>query len=424
MNSQPYRIALVHDYLNQMGGAERVLEVLHEVFRTAPIYTSIYSPRLVAASFQRMDVRTSFMQRLPLVARHHQPFLPLYPLAFEQFDLSGYDVVLSMSSAWAKGVVTRPETCHVCYCLTPMRWAWTPWEYTAAERINPLARCLLPLVLSWLRMWDMASAQRVDFFATTSQAVAQRIRKYYRREPAIIHPPVNTRRFEPSPAGHDDYFLIVSRLVPYKRIDLAVEAFNRLRLPLRIIGGGRDAARLRSLAGPTVELLGPQPDAEIRRHFQRCRAFLFPGEEDFGITPLEAQAAGRPVIAFGGGGALETVREGETGLFFNEPTPDSLAAAVETFLRLPPTHFRPESVARHAATFDTEVFKERIRRHVEESWEQHGGRRGARRRGQALLDAARQRAEPGAPTGTGPALEIPESGSTAAATVATDGSEN
>lgn len=365
------RIALVHDYLNQMGGAERVLEVLHAIFPQAPIFTSMYAPRLVADSFRAMDIRTSFMQRLPFAARHHQPFLPLYPLAFEQFDFREYDVVLSMSSAWAKGVVTPAETCHICYCLTPMRWAWAPQHYTAAERINPIARRLLPLVLSWLRMWDVTSAQRVDCFATTSQAVARRIRKCYRRDATVIHPPVNTRRFAPSTEGHEDYFLIVSRLIPYKRIDVAVEAFNDLRLPLRIIGSGRDEVRLRALAGPTIEFLGPQSDGDIRHQFQRCRAFIFPGEEDFGITPLEAQAAGRPVIAYGRGGALETVREGETGLFFREPTSEALAAAVERFMGLPASTFRPRSIARHASAFDTESFKARMQAYVEECWRVH-----------------------------------------------------
>ncbi|MAG36715.1 MAG: glycosyl transferase [Dehalococcoidia bacterium] len=367
-----------------MGGAERVLEVLHEVFPEAPVYTSMYEPALVSPSFGRMEVHTSFMQRLPFATRRHQAFLPFYPAAFEQFDLSGYDVVLSMSSAWSKGVVTQPETCHVCYCLTPMRFAWQSHAYAAQERIPRWSNWLLPHILTWLRTWDAVTAQRVDAFAAISRAVATRITKYYRRSAAILHPPVDTQRYEPSDE-RESYFLVVSRLIPYKRIDLAVRACTELGLPLKVVGTGRDRTRLQSAAGPTVEFLGRLPDDTIRGLMARCRALLFPGEEDFGLTPLEVQASGRPVIALARGGALETVADGATGLLFPEPTVESLAAALTGFRD---TEFDARVIRRRAVRFDTSHFKRRLRQFVAERWAAHQdglraaprSRRGASRR--------------------------------------------
>ncbi len=308
------RVALVHDYLNQMGGAEKVLLSLHELFPQAPIYTSMYEPKSVDRRFRSMDIRTTFMQRVPFVKRRHQPFLPLYPFAFERLDLRPYDLVISDSSAFAKGVITRPDALHVCYCHTPMRWAWNYEEYVERERLGATARLLLPPFITWLRQWDYATAARVDYFVANSPTVAARIAKYYRREAVFIPPPVDTSHFYEAPQ-HEDYFLIVSRLVPYKRIDLAVKAFTMLGLPLRIVGEGRDERRLRRLAGKNIRFLGHLSDDEMRSQMARCRALVFPGEEDFGITPVEAQASGRPVIAYGAGGALATVVEGSTGRY-------------------------------------------------------------------------------------------------------------
>src|SRR5262245_49762542 len=235
------RVALVHDYLNQMGGAERVLLALHDLFPPAPIYTSIYAPERVDPRFRDsgMDIRTSFLQRLPLVTAHQQPFLPLFPSAFERMDLRAYDLVISDSSAFAKAVVTRPDALHICYCHTPMRWAWSYEDYVEREQLGWLARAALPQLVKRLRQWDYATAARVDYFIANSPAVVARIAKYYRRESAFIPPPVETRRFFVAPR-HEDYFLVVSRLVPYKRIDLAVRALSLLNLPLRVIGAGRD----------------------------------------------------------------------------------------------------------------------------------------------------------------------------------------
>ncbi len=355
------RLAIVHDYLNQYGGAERVLERLHGLFPDAPIYTSIYDPPTMPADYREWDIRTSFMQRLPGVMRHHQVYLPFYPLAFEQFDLGDYDVVLSNSSAWSKGVITPPSTLHLCYCLTPMRWVWNYREYIQRERFGRHIRLMLPAVMNWLRMWDRVAADGVDHFATISRAVAARVAKYYRRKSVVIYPPVDTDSFQPSDSS-DDYYLVVSRLIPYKRIDIAVEAFNRLGLPLVVIGDGRDRKALQAGAMPNIRFLGKIPDAEVKRYFSRCRAFIFPGEEDFGITPVEAQAAGRPVIAFAGGGALDTVIDGVTGRLFRPQTAEALAEAVASF---DASAYDPAVIRRNAERFSTSNFEQMLRQFVE-----------------------------------------------------------
>ena len=357
------KVALVHDYLNQMGGAERVVLAFHELFPDAPLYTSIYDPQRVDPAFKSMDIRTSFMQKLPLVTKHHQPYLPFYPFAMEKLDLRGYDLVLSSSSAFAKGVITRPETLHICYCHTPMRWCWNYDEYVEREQLGALARKVLPFLITGLRLWDQTTAMRVDHFIANSPVVAERIQKYYRREAAFIPPPVDASRFPFDPTVEiADYFLILSRLVPYKRIDLAIEACNRLQLPLVIIGGGRDLERLKQMAGPTIRFLGRLPDAEVVHYYTRCRAFLFPGEEDFGITPLEVQACGRPVIAYGAGGALASVVDGSTGVFFREQTVESLMAILATFNE---RMFHPASIRSHALEFDLPRFNRRVLQFIE-----------------------------------------------------------
>jgi glycosyltransferase involved in cell wall biosynthesis len=347
------KLAIVHDYLNQYGGAERVLEEMHALWPDAPIFTSIYAPEAMPAQYQTWDIRTSFMQRLPGIMRHHQPYLPLYPLAFEMLELSEFDVVLSNSSAFCKAVVTPPSTLHICYCLTPMRWAWSYHEYVRRERLGGLARLTLPAYISYLRTWDAVSAQRVDHFVGISQAVAARIRKYYRRDAAVIYPPVNTSAYRVA-AATDDFYLVVSRLIPYKRIDLAIQACSRLKRRLLVVGGGRDRPALERLAGPSVEFLGRVSEADLADLYAKCHALIFPGEEDFGIVPLEAQAAGRPVVAYAGGGALETVLDGQTGTHFREPTVESLIDALE---RLEATSFEPRRIRTHAERFDVQVFR-------------------------------------------------------------------
>ncbi|GAC1344011.1 MAG: glycosyltransferase family 4 protein [Ktedonobacteraceae bacterium] len=357
------KVALVHDYLNQMGGAERVVMALHEIYPDAPIYTSIYDPKLVDPAFRKMDIRTSFMQKFPMVTKHHQPYLPFYPFAMESLDLRGYDLVLSSSSAFGKGVITRPETMHICYCHTPMRWCWNYEEYVEREQIGKLARHVLPFFMTGLRVWDQTSSMRVDHFIANSPVVAERIQKYYRRDAVVIPPPVEARRFTFDPTIEpEDYFLIVSRLIPYKRIDLAIEACNSLRLPLVIVGSGRDLERLKKMAGPTIRFMGRLSDQEVLSYYAHCRAFLFPGEEDFGITPLEAQAAGRPVIAYGAGGALASVVDGVTGAFFKKQTVGSLAEVLATFDE---RQYNGQVIRSHALEFDMPRFHRRIQQFIE-----------------------------------------------------------
>ncbi len=368
------KVAIVHDYLTQAGGAERVAATLHGLFPESLLYTSVYDPKATLAYFDDVDVATSFLQRWPLSSqRMHKFALPLYPTAFEHFDLNGYDLVVSSSSSFAKGVITPPQTCHVCYCHTPARFAWRQHEYLSQSRRGRLVSLLLRNMLGRLRSWDIESAQRPDYYVANSYNVAQRIRKYYRRDvAAVIPPPIETERYAPAPPSEvGSHFLIVSRLVGYKRIDLAVQACSQLGLPLRIVGTGPDLAGLKRIAGPTVEFLGRLPDAAVAREFARCRALIFPGEEDFGMTPLECMASGRPVVAFGAGGALETVCDGKTGVLFQSQTAEALAAALAAVSGM---EFSPEALQSYAAGFGVKVFEARMMRFLESATEQHQNR--------------------------------------------------
>lgn len=360
------RVALVHDWLNQIGGAESVLENLVSLFPDAPVYTSIYWPEAMPAAYRQWDIRTSWLDRLPLVKRHHQPFLPLYPLAFESLDLSEYEVVLSNKSGFCHGVITTPETLHICYCLTPTRYVWRYHDYVRREGIGSLAQVLLAPLLAWLRVWDRLAAERVDRFIAISGEIKRRIAKYYRRDAEVIYPPVDTQRFVPA-SSYDDYFLTVGRLVPYKRVDLAVQACTRLGLPLKVGGSGRDLPRLQEMAGPSVEFLGRVPDDELPELMARCKAFIFPGVEDFGITPVQAMAAGRPVIAYARGGALDTVVEGLSGAFFDEQSVESLCDALARF---DPTDYDPLAIRRHAEQFDAALFRRQIADYVARAYEE------------------------------------------------------
>jgi glycosyltransferase involved in cell wall biosynthesis len=358
------RVAIVHDWLNQIGGAEGVLETLVEMFPEAPVYTSMYWPEAMPAGYQQWDIRTTWMDRLPGIHRHHQPYLMLYPLAFGGLELQDYDLVISNKSAFCLGVRTSLNTRHVCYCLTPTRFVWDFETYVRREQVGNAARRAVRPFLGWLRRWERSAADRVDAFVSISNEIQSRVRHVYGRESAIIYPPVDTGRFAPNPNGkHDSYFLIVSRLVPYKRIDLAVRAFTELGLPLWIGGDGRDRASLEAMAGPNVRFLGRVPDRELGQLMSHCRAFIFPGLEDFGITPVQVMAAGRPVIAYAGGGALDYVLEGVTGTFFHDRTPESLADAVRGFDE---TAFEPARIRAHAEQFDTSVFKSRLKAFVHE----------------------------------------------------------
>lgn len=348
-------MALVHDWLNQVGGAEDVLESLVQLYPHAPIYTSLYWRQKMPPHWQSWDIRTSFIDRLPWARRRQQLYFPFYPLAFEQFDFSGYDLVLSNKSGFCHGIITGPHTTHICYCLTPTRYVWRYRQYARQEGIGRFARAALVPFLHYLRIWDRLAAGRVDHFIAISQEVRRRIAKYYGREAAIIYPPVDTGRFKPA-ARVEDYYLMVGRLVPYRRIDVLIDAFNRLGKRLLIAGSGRDRQRLEAMAKSNVEFLGYVSDADLPQLMARCRAFMFPGEEDFGIAPIQAMASGRPVIAFAAGGALETVTPA-TGRLFAVQSADAIIEAVNTF---EPHELNPQEIRAHAQQFDTSVFKQKM----------------------------------------------------------------
>jgi glycosyltransferase involved in cell wall biosynthesis len=358
------KVAIVHDWLNQMGGAEEVLETLVDMFPGAPVYTAVYWAEGMPAAYRQWDIRTTWMDRLPGIYRRHQPYLLLYPLAFDRLILKGYDLVISNKSAFCLGVRTSPGTRHVCYCLTPTRFVWDLETYVRREQVGRAARSLIRPFVPWMQRWERAAAARADAMVAISTEVRDRIRRYYGRKATVIHPPVDAARFAAAPARPGgDYFLIVSRLIPYKRIDIAVRAFTELGLPLWIGGNGRDRARLEAMAGPNVRFLGYVPEQDLAPLMAGCRAFLFPGLEDFGLTPVQAMAAGRPVIAYAGGGALDSVVEGVTGTFFYEQTPESLAAAIRAWDE---AAFDPEVIRAHARQFDSDLFKARFRAMVQE----------------------------------------------------------
>jgi glycosyltransferase involved in cell wall biosynthesis len=364
-------IAIVHDYLNQYGGAEKVVEVLHEVFPDAPIYTSIYLPQNLPESFQKMDIRTSFMQKLPFLKTHFKKYLMLYPKAIESFDLSGYDVVLSSSSAFAKGSGVGSETLHICYCYSPMRFVWNYESYIEKEEFGFVTRKILPFFVSRLKKWDLRTNGGVNHFIAISRSIQDRIWRCYQRDSEMIYPPVNVSGFEIEKEV-SDYFLIVSRLNAYKRIDLVIEAFNRLGLPLKIIGDGPYRKNLERMARPNIEFLGKVPADVLAEKYSRCRALIFPGDEDFGIVPVEAQACGRPVIAYAAGGALETVIENVTGVFFRMPTADSLMEAISRFVHIE-SSFNPAQIRSNSFRFDEEIFKREIKRFIEKKYHEFQG---------------------------------------------------
>jgi glycosyltransferase involved in cell wall biosynthesis len=349
------RVAITTDWLNPVGGAERVLAELHGMFPEAPIYISTYHPSHLSAEMREWDLRPSFLQRLPaLVRKRYQLLLPLMPMAFEEFDLREYDLVLTTNSACAKGVITTPDTVNVCYCYTPCRYLWDLYHDYARE--SPVRPLFAP-VAHWLRMWDRLAADRVDHFVAISHEVAGRIQRHYRRDAEVVHPPVDVDRFTVESGKPDDYYLVVSRLVPYKRVDLAVQAATRLGRRLLVVGDGPERRRLETLAGPTVEFLGRREDQEIATLYARCRALIFPGWEDFGIVPVEAQAAGRPVVAFGRGGATETVVDGRTGVLFDAQTVEAVVAAMLTLER---SEIDPHVCRRNAERFDASRFRSQL----------------------------------------------------------------
>ena len=350
------RVAIVTDYLNQRGGAEWVVAVFHTMFPDAPVFTPILDRNNLWPELEGADIRVSWMQRLPALKKHFRKYFLLYPLAVESFDLASYDLVLSSSCAYGKGARAGSQAVHVCYCHTPARFVWDYESYVGRIELHAAEKALLPPLIQVMKRWDLKTADRPNVYIANSTTVAKRIQAYYGRSADVIPPPVSCNRFRIS-ACQEPFFLVVARLIPYKRIDLAVDAFNRLQLPLYIVGDGPDRQALQKRAGRTIEFLGYQPDHEVARLLSECQGLVFPGLEDFGITMVEANASGRPVVAYRGGGALDIVTEGKTGTFFDEQTVDALAEAV---LRLKNTQWDPRFIREHALEFDVSVFRNRM----------------------------------------------------------------
>lgn len=361
------KVAIIHDYLNQYGGAERVLDVLHDIWPDAPVYASIYNPARMPERYRSWDIRTSRLNRLPFAKEKHQALLFMLPQAFEEFDLDEYDLVVSSSSGFAHGVLTSPETLHVCYCHSPPRFLWDYHHYAKSEGLSGPARWFVEKNLPRLRVWDRVAADRADVWISTSRLVQSRIDRFYGKPSTVIPPPVDVRRFS---AGRErgSYFLMAMRLVGWKRPEIAVEACTRLNLPLVVAGDGRDLTELKRIAGPTVSFVGWADDQRLQELYRDCQAFILPSAEDFGIAPIEAMAAGKPVIAYGSGGVLDTVMPGETGLLFGSQTAESLAAVLSTFN---PRDFDPVRIRLHAETFDKGVFAARLKCLTETALRKH-----------------------------------------------------
>jgi glycosyltransferase involved in cell wall biosynthesis len=359
-NEATERVALVHDFLLDVRGAERVFLAMCDLWPDADVFTAVYDEEGTEGRFAHRRVHTSFLQKLRPTSRTFRPLFPLYPAAVEAFDLSPYDLVVSSSSAWAHAVICDEDTTHVCYCHNPFRYAWNDREATLAAR-NPVTRAALRVLFRRWRQWDWIAAQRVDSYLTNSRATQRRVKAYFGRDSAVLYPPVETARFHTGPVR--DYYLVVSELMAHKRIDVAIEAFNRLGLPLMVVGDGPEQRQLARLAGPTVTFTGRIGDAEVAELMSGCRALVLPGTEEFGIAAVEAQAAGRPVLAARGGGALETVRDGSTGTFW-DGSPDGLVEVLRSF---DTEAVDPEACVANARRFDLGRFKETLPRVVDEA---------------------------------------------------------
>lgn len=360
------KIALVHDYLSQDGGAERVLKALHEIWPDAPIFV-LFHDRKKINYLDHEKIRESWLSQMPFVKKIFQWYLPLMPMATEHHDLHGYDLVISSTSSFAKGVITSPNSLHISYCHTPPRFLWGDGNnYLSDLKSNYLIKLILPILNHRLRIWDQLSTQRVDYFIANSQTVQKRIKKYYRRESNIIFPPVDTHRFQIA-SNLGDYYVAGGRLVPYKRLDLVIKVFNRLQLPLKIFGIGPEYKYLKKIAKPNIEFYGKISENEKAVLFSRALAFIHPQKEDFGITPIEAMSAGRPVIAYGFGGATETILSNETGEFFTQQTWESLLSSVVNF---DPYKWDSEKIRLHAQNFSSDKFKNNIKTYTSEHFSQ------------------------------------------------------
>lgn len=364
------RIAFVHDYLVQYGGAERVLECLTELYPYAPIYTILHNKEAMHGVFEDKRVHTSYLQKFPFAQKWHRIFPLLMPPAIEQFDFSAFDIVVSDSSSYAKGIITGPETLHICYMHTPMRYAWDDCQkYTRDFYFPRIIKSLIPFAMNYLRIWDKVSADRIDVFVANSNFVARRIKKYYQKQSTVIYPPVNTKMFSIQPSSSTKSgFIMVGRLIAYKRHDIVIKAFNKLGLPLKIIGRGPELKRLKKIAGPKIEFLSRVSDEELKGYYSSCQAVIFPQEEDFGIVAIEALSSGKPLIAFRGGDIPEHMEENKMGVLFDEQNPDAIIDAIERFQKL---SFDGEYIRSKVLKFDREIFKEKMKNFIESELEKH-----------------------------------------------------
>ena len=358
------RVALVQDWLTGMRGGEKILEVLCELFPDATVFALLHNEGAMSPTIEQMEIKTSFNQHLPMKATKYRKYLPLMPLAIDSIDFSGYDLIISTSAAVAKGAIPKDGAKHICYCNSPMRYVWDQYEeYFGKERAGFVTRSLMALVTPYIRRWDVRSCSRVNYFIANSHNVAERISRIYHRTSDVIYPPVSTDQFTVSEID-DGYYLIVSALVPYKRVDLAIEAFNKYGEKLLVVGSGPEREKLEKISNKNIEFLGWQSGESLAKLYTGCRALIFPGVEDFGIVPLEAMASGKPVVAFGEGGALETVvADGvsPTGIFFYESTVEALNTAIKSLLKM---KFDPYAIRRHAEKFDRTIFKQQMMDYV------------------------------------------------------------
>ena len=364
------RVAIIHDWLTGMRGGEKVLEALCDLYPSAPIYTLVHNRGSVSEKIESHPIRTSFLQHAPFVKKSYRNYLPLFPRAIERFDLQGFDLIVSSSHCVAKGILPAPSALHVCYCHTPMRYIWSHYnDYFGDHKVGLLKRLSLPMVRDYLCEWDVSSNQRVDRFAANSRNVAERIKKFYGRESSVIYPPVDVEFYTPDDTGRGPFFMIVSALVPYKRLELAIQAFNRNGKTLVIVGTGPEYAFLKKMAQPNIQFAGRVEAHELRELYRKAAAMIQPGEEDFGINVVESLACQCPVIAFHKGGASETVRDGETGIFFNDLSAEALGAAVD---KSPSMRFNKLLMRETALRFSAARFKEEFQRLVVEAPSNHG----------------------------------------------------
>ena len=360
-NLQNLKVAIVAEELTQLGGAERVLDCLLELFPKSPVYTLVWDKQKTQHRYDKFDIRTSFIQKLPFGRKHYKWYLTLMPKAVESFNLSGYDVIISNTSALVKGIKTNKNQLHICYCNTPTRYLWTDSEeYVKNAPIPSFIRPFMPKVLEYLKKWDLVASTRPDYFVANSENVQKRIKKYYNRDADVIYPSVDTTKFKSGQKG--DYFLLVSRLEPYKKVELVIEAFENLNEKLKIVGSGTKLKEMKEKSSPNIEFIGRVSDEDLAKLYAGAKAFIFPQDEDFGLTPIEAMASGTPVIAYSKGGALETVVPGKTGEFFVPQTAESLAKVVRNFRA---DKYRTEDLLSRASKFDNTVFKREILEYIE-----------------------------------------------------------